>query len=672
MITFPVLQSLTFERYGLYPKSEKQPFEIDFLAGPNAVVGVNGSGKTTLISVALHCLSGPYNLPAATSEAELGHVRARVVEMDRPDRQMYARRVADSARTSTATLVVSFKNTVVTITRRLSDLSLVELLVDGKRVAGGNAKSRDETVYQARLAELFGVASFFDVLIVLRFLVFMLEDRRALVWDPTAQRQIYRVLLLPKERATEYAEAQQGVISSDSSVRNMSAFIYRREKDRGNADKRVRKIHDAEAERRVLTAEANGMRKRIEAVANVRVEADAERQAARLLRVTSAETRESITRQLERLKMRALGRRLASSSETTRYLLGHLLAEKECLVCGANPSPAASTINDWVRAGRCPLCGSEHETAERVVPISHADRKRISRLESELAYADQQIAAADARIADAQRRFAVADAEYDQLEQDRLALDLRIVAVLKRIPSERAAIGTANDDIDTLNRLLADERRQLTTAEERFRTIVEETVGAVEALQEAIATAFQRYLKLFIREDASLVYQTTKARIGQAGESFDFPTFRLAMTGGAVAGATIRTGPDAVSQSQAEFIDLAFRMALISVASQGRPASLVVDAPEAALDFLFAERAGQQLAAFAAAHPENRVIVTSYLPSAHLLMAFLSKARSEKERRRRIVDLIRDAAPNAAVRADRRRYEKFLNAIIKKQQVANV
>jgi hypothetical protein len=112
-------------------------------------------------------------------------------------------------------------------------------------------------------------------------------------------------------------------------------------------------------------------------------------------------------------------------------------------------------------------------------------------------------------------------------------------------------------------------------------------------------------------------------------------------------------------------------MALISVAAQGRASTLVVDAPEAALDFLFAERAGQQLAAFAAAHPDNRVIVTSYLPSAHLLMTFLSKARSEAERRSRIVDLIKDAAPNAAVRADRRRYETFLNAIIKKRKAAN-
>src|SRR3954452_884292 len=52
--------------------------------GPTLVVGVNGSGKTTLISMMLRCLTGPYDLPAATSESELGQVRPRAVRVSRP------------------------------------------------------------------------------------------------------------------------------------------------------------------------------------------------------------------------------------------------------------------------------------------------------------------------------------------------------------------------------------------------------------------------------------------------------------------------------------------------------------------------------------------------------------------------------------------------------------
>ena len=109
----------------------------------------------------------------------------------------------------------------------------------------------------------------------------------------------------------------------------------------------------------------------------------------------------------------------------------------------------------------------------------------------------------------------------------------------------------------------------------------------------------------------------------------------------------------------------------MSVAAEGEPASLVVDAPEASLDFLFAERAGQQLASFSRAHADNRVIITSYLPSEHLVLAFLAGVSDLKERDQRIVDLIRHAAQNAALRADRPLYEKFLDRVRRNQRASN-
>lgn len=675
MIVFPVLKSLTIEGYGMYPPSQEKPFLITFEAGPNAIIGVNGSGKTTLISIALRCITGPYNLPSATSESELGQVRPRVVPMSRHDRHSFGDRVADGAQSAFATLIAVFGENTLEIRRRLSDLSLVSISINGQTVdcsaPTDDKKAREDEVYQSEVARLSGVASFFDVLIVLHFLVFMLEDRRALVWDPTAQRQIFRVLLLPTDRATEYAAAQQEVISADSAVRNTNALIFRHKNQKVAAERRARTIVDAEAERRVLSAEANVLRDKIEAVSQDRVRADAERHRARLDRLRAAEARDSLVRELERIKVEILGRHLGASHDTLRYIVGHLLAERRCLVCGTDPSPAAETIEKWLRTGCCPICGSKHKVTEKVVPLAEADRARIPRLEQEIGLAEDQIADAEARITDAHARFAKADAEFDALERKRVSLDARIIAVLKRIPSERAAIGSQDSDIDALQRILANERKRLTKAESRFRSVVAESVARVQSLQEAIAAAFQRYLQLFLKEQAELVYQTIRARVGQGGASFDFPAFHLTMTGGAVAGPTMRDNPDAVSRSQAEFVDLAFRMALMSVAAGTGAATLIVDAPEASLDFLFAQRAGQQLAAFSRAHSENRVIVTSYLPSDHLLRMFLASAKTERERRRRIVDLISDAAPNAALRADKSRYEEFLANIIKNRGAIN-
>ena len=133
--------------------------------------------------------------------------------------------------------------------------------------------------------------------------------------------------------------------------------------------------------------------------------------------------------------MDSLVRSLGPSHDTLRYIVGHILAEKRCLVCGTDPSPAAPIIENWIRSGRCPICGSEHEVTADVEPLTKVVIQRIARLESELGLADAQISEAEARIAGAVSRFASADSEYEALERRRIVLDAKIVSVLRRIPT---------------------------------------------------------------------------------------------------------------------------------------------------------------------------------------------------------------------------------------------
>jgi rubrerythrin len=434
MISFPVFKSLTIEKYGLFPESLKHPYLVEFLPGQNAIVGVNGSGKSTMINIALRCLTGPFNLPAATSETELGQVRPKPVAMPRGERQLFARRVADGAAGATATIEVSFGAKTLQITRQLSNLSLIGCVVND-RLSDIASTDRhvhtDEAAYQDEIAGSFGIASFFDALIIFHFLIFMLEDRRSLVWDPSAQRQIFRVLLLSKERATEYATAQQEVISKDSNFRNTRQQIKKHGDQLVAVKTQAKNIKAADAERRVLNREAAAIRDQIEEVTQARLEADKGRQSARLDRLKSAESRESIVRELERLKIESLGSLLGPSQGTLRYVISQMLAEHRCLLCGTDPSPVAGQIDKWVRAGRCPICGSKHQVPEKVVPLTEAHRRRIERLEQELEYADKQIAEADTRIAAEVAEFEKHDDHYQKLEIKRLSVDARIVAVLR-------------------------------------------------------------------------------------------------------------------------------------------------------------------------------------------------------------------------------------------------
>jgi len=577
--------------------------------------------------------------------------------------KLFGNRVADGASNATATLRFSLGDAKVEVKRNLSDLSLVVMKVEEKT---GRERIQiavtDEKTFQEKLSDLIGVGAFFDVLIILTFLSFMQEDRRSLVWDATAQRQILRVLFLPIDEATEFATGQQEVIAADSAVRNTQYVLQRQEKHQKQAARHAKQIVDAEAERRLLATEAAALNEKLETAASERLKTDNSRHRARLDRLRAAESREHIVRDLEQIKMRALGEALGPSKETLKYILGHIVSDGECLVCGTKPSPVAPQIEKWVKQGKCPICGSEHRIGRGVLPITATIQKRIEELESKLELADQQIANADARIEEFQGKFLTADNDFQKLDNARLSLDTKIVAVLRRIPAERRAIGSRDTDVDALRRVLATERTRRTKAEKRFESMVTELGEQARKNQQEIERTFGEFSRIFLKERIDLLYQTTPGRVGQGGAIFEFPTFHLSMSGGSVAGQTVRESPLDVSRSQAEFIDLAFRMALMSVVSDA--ATLIVDAPEASLDFLFAERAGEQLAKFATSSAENRVIITSYLPSDHLLRTFLGGSKTAQERKAGIVNLIADAAPNAALREDRDKYEEFLAHVI--------
>ena len=94
-------------------------------------------------------------------------------------------------------------------------------------------------------------------------------------------------------------------------------------------------------------------------------------------------------------------------------------------------------------------------------------------------------------------------------------------------------------------------------------------------------------------ERAEISLHTIRSAVGESGQSYDWPTFQLSMTSGTFDNPSPRRSAAEVSMSQGEFIDLAFRLALLDATSDGGSACLIFDAPEASLDALFMRRAGR-------------------------------------------------------------------------------
>ena len=124
---------------------------------------------------------------------------------------------------------------------------------------------------------------------------------------------------------------------------------------------------------------------------------------------------------------------------------------------------------------------------------------------------------------------------------------------------------------------------------------------------------------------------------------------------------------DDVSESQKEFIDLAFRMAVLKTYTTSTKvtvgAMIVVETPESSLDSVFVNNAGKMLRNWCA-DPKpgaNSVIATSNLNRENMIGALLglNQGRRPKEAaiRKHIINLLEVAAENASVRQHRKEYE---------------
>ena len=77
---------------------------------------------------------------------------------------------------------------------------------------------------------------------------------------------------------------------------------------------------------------------------------------------------------------------------------------------------------------------------------------------------------------------------------------------------------------------------------------------------------------------------------------------------------------------------------------------------------MFAKRAGETLIAFSEGDG-NTVVVTSNLIEGNLLPSLIKSIGSTEEKRQRLVDLFEIARPTAAVRAERREYDRLRDTL---------
>ncbi len=474
---------------------------------------------------------------------------------------------------------------------------------------------------------------------MLRFIVFYFEDRRALVWDQTAQRQILRMLFLPPESAKTWTEQERSILETDSRMRNLRSALTREQRSLTRAERRAQ---SGEALRDQLGAFEQQQRidvERLEVLDSTTLELDSLRHRARLGFLSVEQDREARLRAFERAKLLALDARFPNQADTAKYILAHLMSENECLACGATAPEAAAGFISRLDTQHCVVCNSDLASTQNIVPSASIADRRVAEAESALEDADRQLAGAKSALEQAEATYLDHTLQCAQLDSRVADRALRISQIVDQLPPSERDIREQRDVLSVLRTRVDALSKKLAEMRATFRSFVDENTASVVQASERVEQVFTEYAQGFLEEEVSITRASHMARVGQGGQSIEFPSYALDMTGSNFLDKVRRAGPSDVSESQREFIDLAFRMALIKAASQSGFGSLVIDTPESSLDVVFARRAAEILLRFGSPDGDNRLIVTSNLVEGSLIPTLTGAAEADDWDTSRVIDL---------------------------------
>lgn len=659
-IKFPVVQRFSVSGYEIYQQKDIDGFDHAFLPGPTIVAGINGLGKTTLLNILFRMLVGPLN-PAKSNPFEIGAKSHELVPWNTP--KYFRARVTDDAREATAYVEIKFGDSEIKVRRRLNDLDITELWVNSQECVP------TESEFQRAVINAANVASPYDYDFLVRYLVFFLEERVELFWNERGQIEAFRILLCEESLALRMSELRDVIQQSDSKYRNLRWHSNRRKRQLTDLETRAASADADSARIAALQSEAQSFKNRADEIAGRIVVLGDDRSETRSTLLIRKIELEQLQREYQAHEQAVLSTMFPSEEETAKYLFSTLLSGSGCIACGTASKRGEQRIRKLLALRCCPVCESPPDEQERMIPAVETTPQQLKELGQKVEECARAIAAMEDRetsLSVALQSFLRERSEVTASYEERAALlrklGARPIATSNEMNSLRAQV-----DVDggELKSLYADLQKESSA----YATLVSNVQIRFAAISEKVSARFSHYCKFLLRETCTLGIAKYRDNVGQE-YSYVHSCFDVYMTSATSPDVpTVRRSRDDVSESQREFIDLAFRMALIdATASPTTPAMLVIETPEASLDGFFIDEAGTMLRSFGqdTDRPGNVAIVTSNLSRQNLIGAALGFTGEEKnwptpdEVHLRLINLLNISKENGALRESRPLYEKIL------------
>lgn len=694
-VRFPIIEHISVDGYLLYPGKEGSPgLNHSFLSGMNVIVGINGVGKTTLLNILFRMLAGDKDL---RDGKELGDSKRSLATIS--DTSHFARIVPDRARDATASLRFRLGEYSIEIKRSLKNLELLEMKIDPPSPLGVKLDDLGDT-YKMAVSRLAGVDDFFDFVLILRYLVFFLEDRRTLIWDKSAQTEIFRILFFPNAADDNYKSLLNEALSADSYARNAQSILTKEKSRYEKTQKEASKIKPDELN--LLEIAVSQLRQSLESLRVKTSSLDERRRSIRRALEQARSDSETNAQSERALREQMLASVFPKLDDFSVFAISNLQSERGCIICGNQDAELLEAAHKrFEETLECPLCSADlaHQESHHEVVVTENNKLQLEYFSNErlkLAHSEQSLAA---ELTQVQAEYLEAETKRWHIESefnsDSEKLKIAKQSLDKNTPT---LLGGISDRIKSLEETVEQHRYDKNEALVKIKTFVDALSANVATFQEELCNKFSEFISAFLAEECDLTHRNEPRNIGQLSSPVElfFPEFHVNMTSGVFRqSGSPRESIDSVSESQMEFIELAFRMSILATAASDDAVSLVMETPEASLDAVFIPRAGDLLNRFGqrATKKPSTLITSSNLNGSEMISALLgltsTPAQSDlsttndalthprkmmpvKERFDRVLNLLECAAENAALHKFAPEYKERLQEAIGATNSVNI
>lgn len=591
--------------------------ELTARSGVSVILGGNGLGKTTLMQALIYGLTGGVSEEIEEDKRlRWGHAYFR------------SRLHAKQLRVARITVTFNLGKERVYVRRGLMTSQVEAFRSTTAFPTWIDNRDAADRAFVSVLRDFGGYTSADDFAFIVHRLMYLPESRRLLAWDTNAQTRILMLLNRDLAEEQDFRARRDRLKKLDSRKRHIHVQLGHAEQalinildeededtdDAGSPEENRTTPNDHTDSRRLpdlLRELGVASKRRLEA-------AEQMRSVARTISQLANEV-DDLQRAADQAEADVVASLLDAEERESNLAVYKLLENGVCPCCGTRQKELQAAARQYQRAQRCVLCGSERNETEN---------PELSSIRSQLSEKTNALQANEEAHRILQEKFLQTRDIEDEIQAQ--VNVIRFSQPILMIPDTALATTTKDDLLRRKEALEAEEAElavQLRDLQTELESEYNSFLRAVAQRMTTLKESYERYASAFLGIPCHLIPERNPDRLLDL--TAFIPEFNDAP----------RPTADSCSEAQRFFLDIAFRMAILDLASEmsGSPSSFICETPENALDISYVDNVAKMFQAFV--EKRHSVILSANVQEAGLASRIMSGV-PQSERRSRVVNLL--------------------------------